>query len=333
MTTSTMKTLFLTRNAPTTAPQLALTTLPVPALKPGCALVRVLYSVIHPSDRLNSQGNFPYTTFPRIPGRDYAGIVTDIMTNSEEDKAWIGKTVYGTSGPNLGFDLDGTHAQYCLLPITSLVEKPASLPTNLAATVGVPFSTAFMCLERAQTKPSDTVLVIGSHGAVGSAAAQMAKAMGCRRVLTVARRRHPAMPDILLTPDLDFGAAILSVTDGKGIDVVIDTVGDMALMSTAINNLGKRGRLAWIASPRGTANKDVTFDALMAYRKEITLVGVNSISPSLERMAEYFRSMSKWIDGNELLAQKVDEFSVIPLDDAVLDGYLKPGQKTIIDMS
>ncbi|KAJ5638071.1 hypothetical protein N7490_007950 [Penicillium lividum] len=327
-----MKALQLTRATVNAPPTVAKALLPTPSLKPGYAVVQIHYASIQPSDRLNSQGGFPYTTFPRVPGRDYSGVVVDVADANA--KSWIGKSVYGTSGSTLGFSVDGTHAQYCLIPQAALVEKPTSLSHLQAATVGVPFTTAFMCLSRAHVNADDTVLVLGSNGAVGSAAVQMAKAMGAKRVLTAARRDH-SNPDIVLaTKDI---AAVLknsvaSLTNGKGVDVVVDTVGDLALMSAAMAQLAINGRFVWIAAPRGDVDKSISLDVFQTYRKGLSLLGCNSISPSVEELAEQLRSINDWIDQGLLKAQDEKVYEMVTLDNAVENGYGKTG-KVVIGMS
>lgn len=327
-----MKALLLTR-ASNSPPTLAVSKLPIPQLKPGHALVRIRYASIQPSDRLNAQGHFPSTQFPIVPGRDYSGTVIDIADESQHSKTWIGKNVYGTSGSTLSFQIDGTHGQYCLIPQAVLVEKPASLSLLQAATVGVPFTTAQVCLRRAQVKDTDVVLVLGSTGAVGSAVVQMARAMGCKRVLTAARRGDSS-PDIVLSSS-DPAAALeertAALTDGKGVDVVIDTVGDLSLMSVAVEQLGRKGRYVWIAAPRGDVSKKLSFDVFKAYRKEVSLLGCNTGAHAVEDTAEYLRSMNAWINQGLLEAQKEEDFEVVKLDDAIEDGYKKPG-KVVIDM-
>lgn len=283
---------------------------------------------------MNALGHFPSTTFPRVPGRDYSGIVVDTADDTTEAKSWIGKCVYGTSGPSLGFDSDGTHAQYCLVPLTALVEKPASLSFRQAATVGVPFTTALLCLRRAQVKPDDTVLVVGANGAVGSAVTQIARALGCKKVLTAARREDP-VPDVFLGSDISSAALeerISVLTHGKGADAVIDTAGDLALMSALIEQLGMFGRYAWIAAPRGNVDKRLQFDIFQAYRKELSLLGCNSVACPIETTAEYLRSLYTWIEGGELDARSEAGFETATLDDAVEFGYGKTG-KVVIDMS
>jgi NADPH:quinone reductase-like Zn-dependent oxidoreductase len=331
----TMKALQITRST-TSSPTLSLNTLPVPTLKPGHALVKINYACIHPSDRLNAQGLFPSTSFPRIPGRDFSGTVVDISESDtgSTSKSWIEKQVYGTSGSSLGFTSDGPHAQYCLIPHEALVEKPSSLSALQAATVGVPFTTALICLQRAQVSRNDVVLILGATGAVGSTAVQIAQAMGCERVLTAARRSESS-PDILLSgenPAAELASRIAYLTDGQGVDVVVDTVGDVTLMGAAVEFLARKGRYAWIAAPRGDVSRNVSFDIFQAYRKEITLVGCNSVSPTIGDAAELLRSLGGWIEQGMLLAQDEGSFRKVKVEDSVDGGYGRAGEQVIIEM-
>ncbi|KAJ5328227.1 hypothetical protein N7452_008617 [Penicillium brevicompactum] len=316
---ATMRALQITRSAP-----LSINTIPIPTLKPGQALVKVHYACIHPSDRLNSQGLFPSTTLPRVPGRDFSGVVTETNPTSN----WIGKEVYGTSGSSLGFTNDGPHAQYISVPQDALVEKPSALSMRQAATVGVPFTTGLICLRKAAVSSTDTVLIIGSTGAVGSIAVQIARAMGCQRVLTAARREE-VKPDIVLSgacPAEELASKIKELTGGRGVDVVVDTVGDIALMGAAIENLARKGRYAWIAAPRGRL-------ARSSYRKEITLVGCNSVSPAIEEAAGLLRSLGDWIEERSLCAQDESLFRTVKLEDSVEHGYGKAGEQVVIEMA
>ncbi|KAJ5082809.1 hypothetical protein N7532_011852 [Penicillium argentinense] len=335
MELASMNALQLKRASETDLVKSEMVSVPIPKLKPDHALVHVKYASIQPSDRLNAQGLFPSTTYPRIPGRDYSGTVVDISSNSEESKSWIGKNVYGSSGSSLGFDTDGTHAQYCLIPQNALVEIPTTMSLLQAATVGVPFTTAHLCLTKARVSENDVVLVLGANGAVGSAAAQMARAMGCKRVLT-AVRRPVSNPDIVLvsdSPGISLSENISTLTSDKGIDVVIDTVGDMDLMSAAVEKLAFQGRYIWIAAPRGVVSRRLSFDVFQGYRKEITLLGCNSVARTLEDTAGYLRSVNTWIDRGLLKALPEETFGTVKLDEAIEDGYKKTAQKVVIDMS
>ncbi|PYI01662.1 alcohol dehydrogenase [Aspergillus sclerotiicarbonarius CBS 121057] len=326
-----MEALQLTRSSPSADPTISLATLPIPAMKQGYALVQIHYSYIHPSDKLNAKGLFPSTVFPRIPGRDFSGVVIGIASDDDKAKSWVGKEVYGSSGSTLGYTADGPHARYCLIPEEALVEKPSSLTVLQASTVGVPYTTALLCLRRAQTRKEDVVLVLGATGAVGSAAVQIAKAMGCRTVLTAARRAD-SNPDILLEdPENALQSRIPGLTNEHGVDVVIDAVGDIGLMSAAIKQLAVGGRYAWIAAPRGTASKELTFDIFQAYRKAIQLVGCNSNLATMTEVMDDLRLLRQWFDEGLLRVQDEEAFNRVPLEAAIEKGYLA-GERVVIEM-
>ncbi|KAJ5662362.1 uncharacterized protein N7477_009978 [Penicillium maclennaniae] len=92
----------------------------------------------------------------------------------------------GIEAKVLSFRIEGAHGQYYINYQIALVEVPASLSLHQAATFGVPFTTAQICLPRARGKENDLVLLLGATEAVGSAVVQMAGATGCKQVLTAA---------------------------------------------------------------------------------------------------------------------------------------------------
>jgi NADPH:quinone reductase len=113
------------------------------------------------------------TKAPRIPGRDFAGVVEEGPTE------WIGAEVWGTGG-DTGFTRDGTHCELIAVPVASLRRKPKTLSFDEAASVGVNYMAAWCGIEAASLKPGETVLLIGAGGGVGSAAAQIARRLGAR---------------------------------------------------------------------------------------------------------------------------------------------------------
>jgi NADPH2:quinone reductase len=209
---------------------------PEPDLGENQLLVKVAASPIQPSDLLNTQGNFPFTTFPRVPGRDFSGTVVKPTASP-----WCGKSVYGTSGSVLGFRCDGAHAEYVAVPDDAVAEVPQGMDLKQASVLGVPWTTAYVALTRAAAKKGETVLVFGAGGAVGGAVVQLAKSslFGCR-VLTAGRGDKYEV-DTTKHPDLSVAK---DLTGGRGPDVVVDTTGDMGLMKAGLHQLNKGGRLA-----------------------------------------------------------------------------------------
>lgn len=318
-----MKALRLVRENAAVPPLLALVTLPKPKIVQGHVLVKIHAAAIHPSDHLNVLGAFPYTTFPRIPGRDFAGTVVE----GPADK--IGQEVYGTSGNLLGFVEDGTHAQYCLVQQDAVARKPSNLSFAQAARVGVPFTTAAIALRRAATSPSDIVLVLGAGGTVGSSAVQLARGIGCK-VITASRHDSE---DINTSSDPTL-EKITALTNGHGVDVVIDTVGDPNLMKAALDKLALRGRLSFIAAPR-SGSRDFTFDMLAVYRKEQKLVGCNSLTYSPVELAAEMDLMTEKFENGVLRGVEdhlLSKFSLEEAAEALKSGTVRKNEKMVIVM-
>lgn len=311
-----MQALQLTREG-TTAPSLKFVTTPKPIPGPDQVLVQIKASPIQPSDVLNTKGLFPHTTFPRIPGRDFAGIVVDGPSQH------IGKEVFGTSGHDFSFTEDGCHAEYCLISEKVIVEKPKNLSFAQAASAGTPFTTAAIALRRAGVKAGETILVLGVTGQVGSVVAHLAKLWGCK-VLGVAKG-NAAEIDSAVDPTL---SKAKTLTNGKGPDVAVDTVGNAELAQAAIEVLGFRGRYSFISAPRG-GNSKVPVDFLSVYRREVTLIGNNSVDHLQEEMAQELMSMCEGFESGALVPMKENAMSFISLQEAI-DGYADGKKRYVI---
>src|SRR5271156_6684849 len=153
---------------------LRLVELPDPKADSRTAIVKVAAASISPSDVKNVQGKMEHTTLPRVPGRDYAGTV--VQGPSE----WIGAEVWGTGG-EIGYLINGSHAELIAVPVASLRRKPRTLSLEQAAAVGVTYLAAWLGLvEYAQIRSGETLFVVGANGGVGSAVAQIGKWKGAR---------------------------------------------------------------------------------------------------------------------------------------------------------
>src|SRR5271170_5790386 len=207
---------------------------PAPAADERTALVRVMAASINPSDVKNVAGAMRQTTPPRIPGRDFAGVVE--VGPSE----WIGAEVWGTGG-DAGFTRDGTHAELLAVPVASLRRKPETLSFDQAASVGVNYLAAWSGIEVAGLGAGETILLIGSGGGVGGAAAQIAHRVGARvigadKYMPRADAPIHAIAEKLIIDAKDLPAELHSITDGKGANVVFDLVGGV-MFRTAVDCL------------------------------------------------------------------------------------------------
>jgi NADPH:quinone reductase len=251
-----------------------------PAAGETTAQVRVVAASINPSDVKNVAGAMKHTTLPRIPGRDYAGVV------EAGPAEWIGAAVWGTGG-DTGFTRDGTHAELIAVPVASLRRKPDSLSFDQAASVGVNYLAAWCGIEAAGLKTGETMLLIGAGGGVGGAAAQIARRLGARVIGADRQVPHPdaaihAIAETLVVGAEDLPAEIRKATDGRGADVVFDLVGGVMFRS-AVNCLSLGGRLVELAA---TGQREVSFDLADFYHNESRLFGVDTLKADLTASAE-----------------------------------------------
>ena len=293
---------------------LQLENLPVPTITPGNILVQIYATSVNPSDAANARGFFPYTTFPRVPGRDFAGVVVNGPTYLQ------GKRVFGTSGHDLSFTKDGACAEFCLVSERGVAVMPSGLTFVQAATIGVAWTTAWLMLERAHTKSTDTVLIIGANGAVGSAACQLARERGCK-IITAARS---GPRDIDTTSDPTLSTA-KSLTLGKGPSVILDTVGDPDLMKSALAALPVRGRLSYIAAPK-SYEASFDFDMKQFYRMEKVIIGCNSLSYDSVEMTDILRELGpKFGTGGCYSEFDMSRILEVKLGQEALDAYATVG--------
>jgi NADPH:quinone reductase-like Zn-dependent oxidoreductase len=132
-----------------------------PPVGPGEVKVRVRAASINPSDVKNVQGKMEGATLPRVPGRDFAGIVV------EGPADLLGREVWGTGG-DTGFTRDGSHAEFMTIPVDAAIAKPHSLSFEQAACVGVNFIAAYQGLVRCATiQAGETLLVTGPGAELG----------------------------------------------------------------------------------------------------------------------------------------------------------------------
>ncbi|WP_114815368.1 quinone oxidoreductase family protein [Paraburkholderia kururiensis] len=263
---------------------------PTPQRDGDSAVVKIVSASINPSDVKNVSGHFEHTTLPRIPGRDFSGVVVD------GPPEWMSAEVWGTGG-DIGFTRDGTHAQFIHVPVAALSRKPSNLSHEEASAIGVNFVVAWLgTVDYAQLREGETIAVIGAGGGVGGAVTQIARARGAR---VIGVDRHPPRADspagrlIDHYVPLDASAVetVKTLTDG-GADVVFDTVGGV-VFETALALVRRRGRVVEISA---TGRRRVEFDLIDFYHNETQLFGADSAKLGV---AESARLMNALVDGFE----------------------------------
>jgi len=277
-----------------------------PTPGPGEVLIQVKAAAINPSDIKNVQGKMHETTVPRIPGRDFAGM---IVKGPDE---LLGQSVFG-SGGNLGFGRDGSHAEYVAVPVTAVIPLPKNLSFEQAAGIGVAYITAWAALvNAAQIQAGETALILGTTGAVGSAAARIARKLGAR-VIGTARKAADIPPASVIPVDdwidlqaIDLATGVRRLTNGRGADILFDVVGG-ALFEQCLSALAWRGRQVAISS---SPEARVSFNLVNFYHNESRLLGVDSLKLTFEETAEILRRLTPGIESGIFPAPRVEIFSL-----------------------
>jgi NADPH:quinone reductase len=205
--------------------ELSVRDVPVPTPAAGEVLVQVKAAAINPSDITNVLGKMHETTLPRTPGRDFAGVVADGSSELS------GQSVFG-SGGNLGFGRDGSHAEYVTVPANAVLPLPRNLSFEQGAGIGIAYVTAWAALvNAARLQADETVLILGTTGAVGGAAAHIAHRLGARVIGTVRKALDLPEPGAFPVDEwinletAELGVRVRALTNGRGAEVVFDVVG------------------------------------------------------------------------------------------------------------
>jgi NADPH2:quinone reductase len=257
---------------------------PVPEPGPGEVLVEVHAAAVNPLDIANILGLLG-TPLPKIPGVDFAGIVVS-------DGDHIGQEVWG-SGPALGMALDGnrpgTHAHFVAIPETWLSRKPERLTMAEAAAVGRSHWAAWETLiNMMEIRPGETVLITGGAGLVGQAATAIARWRGAE-VIVAGRRKPDDVMQFIDTTSSDIREAVHELTDGRGADLVLDTIGG-AMFVPALRSLRYDGRMVGLHG--GT--EPVTFDLNEIYNRQLHVTGLATVfydGAHVARIFDQFRAL------------------------------------------
>jgi NADPH:quinone reductase-like Zn-dependent oxidoreductase len=303
----TMRALQFTEFGP--ASKLRLVELPDPPPDSKTAIVKIAAGAISPSDVKNVEGKMEGTTLPRVPGRDYSGTVIHGPVE------WVGAEVWGTGG-EIGYSIDGSHAELIAVPAASLRRKPRTLSMEQAAAIGVTYLAAWLGLiEYAQLARGETLLVTGAGGGVGGAAAQIGKWRGAR-IIGVDRQplsedspAAGALDAFFVLRDEPLKSVVRGATNGQGADVVFDAVGG-PMFEPSLGALAHRGRQVAITS---VGDRRVGLDLLDFYHNESRLFGVDTRQRDAVASAVLLDALTPVFEQGAFGAPKIDR--VIALSD------------------
>ncbi|WJN60759.1 zinc-dependent alcohol dehydrogenase family protein [Pseudomonas sp. SO81] len=227
---------------------------PKPMPGPDQVLVRVHATSINPLDYQVRRGDYSdLVPLPAITGHDVSGVVEEVGPGvtafAPGDEVWYTPQI---------FDGPGSYAEYHVAAQSIVGRKPASLSHLEAASLSLVGGTAWEALTvRAALKVGESILIHGGAGGVGHVAIQLAKAIGAR-VFTTVREANVEFArsmgaDVVIDYEKqDYVDAINRATDGRGVDVVFDTIGGNTLSRSpdVLAQLGRVVSIVDIAQPQ-----------------------------------------------------------------------------------
>lgn len=295
-----MKAIVITR--PGAPDVLQIAERPVPAYAANEVLIKVAAAGINRPDVAQRKGNYPPPAHApqEIPGLEVAGTIAEVGTDVTR---WqVGDKV-------CALVIGGGYAEYCNVPAGQCLPVPESLSFTEAASLPETFFTVWSnVFDRGGLKPGERLLVHGGSSGIGVAAIQMATALGSTVYVTAGSdEKCKFCEDLGAVKAINyktenFKDVIHQITDGKGVDVILDMIGGDYTVPN-LQSLADEGRLVMINMMKG---KDVAIDLSLVMRKRLTITG------SMLR--------SRDVDFKTAIAEKLEE-NIWPL---LLSGKIKP---------
>lgn len=251
---------------------------PRPQAAEGEVLIRVAAAGVNRPDVLQRLGHYP----PPAGATDILGL---------EVAGEIAALGVGVSGWNIGDKVcalvgGGGYAEYVATPAPQCLPVPQSLGMTEAAGIPETFFTVWTnVFDRGSLKAGETLLVHGGSSGIGTAAIQLASRLGARVFATAGSADKCRACEALGATkainyrEVDFFPAIKELTDGKGVDVILDMVGG-DYIDRNVRLLATEGRLVQIGFQKGSKTE---IDLMRMMLKRLTLTGSTLRIQSIER--------------------------------------------------
>ncbi|WP_107313332.1 MULTISPECIES: zinc-binding dehydrogenase [Burkholderia cepacia complex] len=276
-----MKGLIVDNNNPNN-PRLVQSEVPTPRAGCGELLVRVEMAGLNRADLVLPKDHYAAN---EVGGSELAGEVVEVGADCSGFA--VGDRVLALSR--------GSHAEFACVDHRIAVHVPDGIDWQVAAALPAWYMTAHDALiTNGELNAGETVLIQGITSGVGQAAAQLARLRGARSVIGVARS-GPKLNlltndevDHRLLSDSDWPAAVREITDGRGVDLVIDMVGGSALGGN-LDSLALRGRMVAVGRLGGATD---TLDLGMLAFKRARLIGVTFRSRDIDEKVAIARAFA-----------------------------------------
>lgn len=261
------------------------------------ALVRVRAAGVNRADVLQRRGLYPPPpdVSQNIPGLEFAGEVAELGPGVTE--VAVGDRVYGLAG-------GGAYAEFICVHARTLSKIPHNLGYIEAAAVPEAYITAYdAAVVQAQLQPGEYLLITAVGSGVGTAAVQIADAIGAIPIGTarsgnkLEQAKDFGLKHGVLTLDGEFAEEVLAATDGAGVNVVLELVGG-AYVAQDILCTANKGRIMIVGLVAGA---NVQANLGMILRKRLTIRGTTLRMRPLEEKILASQLLSKNL--NPLLAE------------------------------
>jgi len=223
---------------------------PTPSPGPGEVRVEIHARGVNFADTEWRRARYRPTPLPWILGSEAAGIVAE--TGADVDPAWLGRRVALYASPPAA---SGTYAEFVTCPATALWPLPEALDFFSAAAIPAQGLTAHLLIYRAvRVRPDQVVLIHAAAGGVGLIAVQLMRRIGARVLGTVSSDEKADVVRAAGGEPLRYGDDLVervrALTDGRGVDVVLDSVG-LPTQSASLGMLAPFGELVHFGDSGG----------------------------------------------------------------------------------
>ena len=203
--------------------------IPVPAVKPGWSLVRIIGRGVNHSEIFTRDGQSPSVTFPRILGIECVGVIEE---STDPGRLPVGQQVISIMG-EMGRAFDGGYAEYALLPNHQIYPVTTDLPWETLAALPETYYTAYGSMKNLRITGGSRILVRGGTSGVGVALVRLVKS-GFKEVQVTGTTRNMRKAQALLDEGFD---QVVEDRDqvlqtGEKYDRIFDLIGPAALRDT-----------------------------------------------------------------------------------------------------
>ncbi len=263
---------------------------PQPSPQPGEVLIEVHAAGINRPDCFQRQG-----LYPPPPG---ASDILGLEVSGKIVACGEGVTLWKVGDLVCALLAGGGYAEFACAPEGQCLPIPPQFDFFQAAALPETFFTVWTNLyESGRLQKGESILIHGGSGGIGTTAIQMAHTLGSEVFTTVGKRQSLAVCEqlgakhVILYKEQDFESAILTLTNNRGVDVILDMVGG-AYFSKNVECLATRGRLVQIATLQGS---QVNLDLRKVMSKRLILTGSTLRPRSVEEKSRIGEALAKHI--------------------------------------